>query len=60
MAIVSIPRPELTQHAHGLVLSLGAAMLLPSVHEIRLYLRNNGVRRSLLKGMTAYVAGRQR
>ena len=42
------------------MLSLGAAILLPSVHEIRLYLRNNGVRRSVLKGVTAYVVGRQR
>lgn len=60
LAIVSIPQLGLAQHTHGLVLSLGAALLLPSVHEIRLYLRNNGVRRSLLKGVTAYVAGRQR
>ncbi len=60
LAIVSTPRLDLAQHAHGFVLSLGAAILLPSLHEIRLYLRNNGVRRSLLKGLTAYVAGRQR
>ena len=55
----SAPR-DLAQHAQGLALSVGAALVLPSLYEIRLYLRNNGLRRSLLKGVTAYVVGRQR
>jgi hypothetical protein len=46
--------------ANSVAASVGAVMLLPSVHEIQLYLRNNGLRRSMLKGLTAYIAGRQR
>jgi GNAT superfamily N-acetyltransferase len=60
MSIVSVPRPDVAQHAPGLAISVGAALVLPTVYEIRLYLRNNGLRRSLLKGLTAYVCGRQR
>jgi hypothetical protein len=58
---VSLPqRLSLIQHLQGLVLSIGAMLVLPSLFEIRLYLRNNGLRRSLMKGLTAYIAGRQR
>ena len=60
LAIVASQPLPLAQHAHGLALSIGAAILLPSLHEIRLYLRNNGLRRSLIKGVTAYLVGRQR
>jgi hypothetical protein len=33
---------------------------LPSAREALLYLRNNGLRRSIVKAVTGYVAGRQR
>lgn len=60
LAIVSAQRLTQVPPGHALAVSIGAALLLPSVYEIRLYLRNNGLRRSILKGLTAYVAGRQR
>jgi hypothetical protein len=60
LVIGTAQRLTWVQQAPGLALSIGAVLLLPSLHEIRLYLRNNGLRRSLVKGITAYVAGRQR
>jgi GNAT superfamily N-acetyltransferase len=60
MLTASLPRLDLAQHAQGIAVSVGAVLALPSLYEVRLYLRNNGLRRSLMKGLTAYFVGRQR
>lgn len=49
-----------TLDVQSLAVSLGVALFLPSLHEIRLYLHNNGWGRSIAKGITAYLAGCQR
>lgn len=59
LVIASAQRLSQVPPAQALAVSLGAALLLPSLYEIRLYLKNNGLRRSFMKGLTAYVAGRQ-
>jgi len=60
MLTASVPRLDLAEHAQGIAVSVGAVLALPSLYEMRLYLRNNGWRRSVMKGLTVYIAGRQR